>query len=46
MNKKNYRHCRGSVVSGTDLTSFSAMNLSEFQASKRAQLQAELAERA
>ena len=37
---------RGSVMSGTDLTSYSAMNLSDFQASKRAQIQAELSERA
>lgn len=37
---------RGSVMSGTDLTSYSALNLSNFQANKRAQLQAELTERA
>ena len=33
-------------MSGTDLTSYSALNLSNFQANKRAQLQAELSERA
>ena len=37
---------RGSVVSGTDLTSYSAMNLSDFQANRRAEIQAELSERA
>lgn len=35
---------RGSVMSGTDLTSFSAMNLSDFQARERMQIQARLKE--
>ena len=37
---------RGSVVSGTDLTSYSAINLTDFQANRRAEIQAELSERA
>ena len=35
---------RGSVMSGTDLTSFSAMNLSDFQARERMAIQARLKE--
>ena len=37
---------RGSVMSGTDLTSYSAVQLSDYQASRRAEIQAELSERA
>ena len=42
----NETDCRGSVMSGTDLTSYSAVHLSDYQANRRAEIQAELSERA
>ena len=37
---------RGSVMSGTDLTSYSALNLNEFQLNRRSQIQRDLEENA